>query len=96
MVCPLILVIPPLDLPSAFQLSAILRRLLVSGRTLIWVTHHPGEIPPEIQRVILLKDGMLFADGPRQKVLNARTLGELYETNIRVRHTHGWCDVRPL
>jgi iron complex transport system ATP-binding protein len=60
----------------------------------VWVTHHPGEIPPEIDRVILLKHGRLFAGGPRRKILTSKVLGRLYDMKLKVRWSGAWCDVR--
>lgn len=83
-----------LDFAAALQLGSALRELLRAGRDLVLVTHHPGEIPPEIQRVILLKDGQVFADGPKRTTFTAATLSALYETQLRVGWSDGWCDVR--
>ena len=83
-----------LDFPASIQLLATFRSLHQQGRTLVWVTHHPGEIPPEINRVILLKQGSVFADGPKRSVLTDKMLSELFEVNLHVRWSRGWCDVR--
>jgi iron complex transport system ATP-binding protein len=58
------------------------------------VTHHPGEIPPEIDRVVLLKNGRIFADGRKRDVLTEKVLTRLYEVDLKVRWSGGWCDVR--
>ncbi len=84
-----------LDFTAAIQLIATLRSLLQAGRDLVLVTHHPGEIPPEIDRVVLLRDGRIFADGEKRKILTSQCLSELYQTNLRVTWSRGWCDVRP-
>jgi iron complex transport system ATP-binding protein len=83
-----------LDFSASLHLGVTLRKLLREGRTLVWVTHHPGEIPPEIGRVVLLKHGRIFADGPKREVLNERVLASLYEVDLKVRWSGGWCDVR--
>lgn len=83
-----------LDFPSALQLANTLRSLMKSRHTLVLVTHHPGEIPPEIDRVILLKKGHLFADGPKKEILTSEVLGHLYEVDLKVRWSGDWCDVR--
>ncbi len=83
-----------LDFAAALQLGSTLRELLQAGRDLVLVTHHPGEIPPEIQRVILLKNGRVFADGNKKETLKREVLSELYETELRVSWAGGWCDVR--
>jgi iron complex transport system ATP-binding protein len=85
-----------LDFAASRHLIVTLRQLLRKGRTLVWVTHHPGEIPPEIDRVVLLKDGRLFADGRKREVLADRVLGRLYDVDLKVRWSDGWCDVRFL
>jgi iron complex transport system ATP-binding protein len=84
-----------LDFAASIQLGAVLRELPASGHTLVWVTHHPGEIPPEVERAILLKDGRVFADGPKREVLRAPILGDLYDVDLTVRWSRGWCEVRP-
>ena len=84
-----------LDFAAAIQLTATLRSLLNAGRDLILVTHHPGEIPPEIDRVILLRDGRVYADGKKREIITAGLMSELYQVELRVTWQCGWCDVRP-
>jgi iron complex transport system ATP-binding protein len=84
-----------LDFAAAIQLTGLFQALLDAGRTLVLVTHHPGEIPPGIERIVLLRDGTIFADGPKQAVLTSASLTELYDVPLRVRWSQGWCEVRP-
>lgn len=83
-----------LDFAAAAGLQKVLRRLLADGRTLLWVTHHPGEIPPEIDRVVMLKDGRVFADGPKREVLVDRRLSRLFGLRLKATWSGGWCEVR--
>ncbi len=83
-----------LDFAAAAGLQRVLRRLLKRGRTLIWVTHHPGEIPPEIGRVVMLKEGRVFADGPKRDVLTDRRLSRLFGLHLKATWSDGWCEVR--
>lgn len=85
-----------LDFAASIQLTGTLRTLLQAGRDLTLVTHHPGEIPPEIQRVILLRHGQVFADGTKRDVLKSDLLSDLYQVPLKVAWSHGWCDVRPI
>ncbi|MES2657837.1 MAG: ATP-binding cassette domain-containing protein [Verrucomicrobiota bacterium] len=85
-----------LDFSAALQLGSTLRSLLQAGRDLILVTHHPGEIPPEIGRVILLKNGRVFADGNKRDIITRTHLRELYQAELAVRWSGGWCDVRAV
>lgn len=84
-----------LDFAAAIQLTGMLRTLLGAGRDLVLVTHHPGEIPPEIERVILLREGRIFADGPKRKILTSARLSELYQVPLGITWSRGWCEVRP-
>lgn len=83
-----------LDFAAAIQLTSLLRSLISQDRDLLLVTHHPGEIPPEIQRVILLKNGRVFAEGPKQSTITSALLSQLYEAKLKVKWSGGWCDVR--
>ena len=84
-----------LDFAAAIQLSGLLRSLPKAGRDLVLVTHHPGEIPPEIPRVVLLRNGRVFADGGKRDVITPARMSELYQVNLKVSWSGGWCDVRP-
>ena len=83
-----------LDFSAALQLGSTLRSLIQAGRDLILVTHHPAEIPPEIERVILLKEGRIFADGNKRNIITRAHLNELYHADLTVRWSDGWCHVR--
>jgi iron complex transport system ATP-binding protein len=56
-----------LDLPACFAYMETMRALMRAGKTLLLVTHHIHEIPPEIERVVLLNGGRVAADGPRHR-----------------------------
>jgi iron complex transport system ATP-binding protein len=84
-----------LDFAAATTLTSALRTLIGAGHTLVLVTHHPGEIPPEMERTILLKHGEVAADGPKRRVVNGVSLSELFSVPLAVSWSHGWCSVRP-
>lgn len=79
-----------LDFAASFDYLHRLRRLARAGRTIVLVTHHLGDIPPEVDRVILLKAGRVVADGPKPEVLTAERLSAVYETAIRVAEVEGF------
>ena len=58
------------------------------GPTLVLVTHHVSEIIPEIERVVMLKDGRVFDDGPKGEVLTSERLSALFGVAAQV-HRHG-------
>jgi iron complex transport system ATP-binding protein len=71
-----------LDFHAQFELRELFRKLARSGTGLLLVTHHLPDIVPEIERVLLLKDGRVFRDGAKEDVLTSQTLSELF--NLRV------------
>ncbi|MFM2170438.1 MAG: hypothetical protein RI957_667 [Verrucomicrobiota bacterium] len=83
-----------LDFAGSQLLIQSLRRAMASGCTVVLVTHHPEEIPPEIARVLLLKNGKLWADGPKRKVLSPESLSQLYDLPIELHWRKGWCHAR--
>lgn len=67
-----------LDRRIAAEFAEVLRRIANSGVTLILVTHRFDEIIPEIDRVILVREGRVFDDGPREKVLTDANIDALF------------------
>lgn len=67
-----------LDLAALRELRAHLRELVRDGLSLLLVTHHLEEIVPEMERVVLLKKGTIFADGPKAEVLTAQQLSSVF------------------
>lgn len=82
-----------LDLAAAVQMTQRLRQLMGAGKTLVWVTHHPSEIPPELSRAVILKDGTVFAEGPKEQVIHSAALSEVFGVALEVRWSDGWCQV---
>lgn len=83
-----------LDFAAATELGMAMRELMLGGHTLVMVTHDPREIPPEIERVVMLKEGRVVGDGPCEALLNSERLSELYGLPLEARWSQGWCEVR--
>lgn len=79
-----------LDFAASFDYLQRVRQLSIAGRNIIVVTHHLNEIPPEIDRVVLLQDGRIAADGHKHEVLTDEKLSDVYETSIRVTEIDGF------
>ena len=84
-----------LDLKACHQLLKILRDLCQSGTTLVQVTHRIDTIVPEMQRVLFLRDGRLWGDGPAEQLLQDGPLSQLFETPLRVLKHQGFRQVLP-
>lgn len=75
-----------LDLIARQHLVDTMRDLAREGITLVLVTHHIEEIVPEIERVVLLRGGRIFADGPREALLRDEPLSAVFDGPVRVEH----------
>lgn len=79
-----------LDFAASFDYLSRIRALSDRGHNIVLVTHHLNEIPPEIERVVVLKDGAVVADGHKADVLSSELLSSVYETAIRVTQIDGY------
>ncbi|MBX2820706.1 MAG: ATP-binding cassette domain-containing protein [Rhodothermaceae bacterium] len=73
-----------LDLKACYQYLNTIQSLIEEGKTIILVTHHIHEIPPEVTRVVLINEGKVLADGPKDEILTDEWLSALYETPLKV------------
>lgn len=71
-----------LDFAASFDFLGRLRSL--PDCNLILVTHHLNELPPDIERLVVLKEGRVVADGPKADILDEELLSEVYGTPIRI------------
>ena len=79
-----------LGLAASFDYLDRIRGLATSGHNIVLVTHHLNEIPPEVARVILLREGRIIADGPKAQVLDAALLSSVYDAAIQVAEVDGY------
>jgi iron complex transport system ATP-binding protein len=79
-----------LDLAAQRELRETLSRLAREGTGLVLVTHHLGEILPEIERVILMHAGRIVGDGPRAELLTEARLSELFNAPVRIGRDGEW------
>lgn len=84
-----------LDLPATFQYLDTARGLMRSGKTVILVTHHIHEIPPEISQVVLMKDGRVIDQGPKETVMTSESLSSLFDVGIELVSSNGYFQVLP-
>jgi iron complex transport system ATP-binding protein len=79
-----------LDMSASFEYLDRVRHLIAEGRSLVLVTHHLNEIPPDIGRVVLIRAGVIVADGPKADVLNIKNLRATFDTPLRLKHVDGY------
>jgi iron complex transport system ATP-binding protein len=84
-----------LDLAAQRELREILRAVALGsgdrrGTGIVMVTHHLADILPEIDRVVMMKGGRIFADGPKTELLQAEKLEELFGVELELTERHGY------
>jgi iron complex transport system ATP-binding protein len=84
-----------LDLVARHSFMETVRRLALGGTTIVLITHHIEEIVPEIDRVVLLRDGRILADGSRATNLTAERLSEVFAHPVVVEAAGGYYYARP-
>ncbi|MFT5301083.1 MAG: iron complex transport system ATP-binding protein [Mariniblastus sp.] len=73
-----------LDLTAQFQYLQTIRQLMQTGTTVVLVTHLIHEIPPEIEHVILLKEGRVIVDAPKKSSLTNAQLSDVFGVGVQV------------
>jgi iron complex transport system ATP-binding protein len=79
-----------LDLAAQRDLRLVLRRVAQAGTGILMVTHHLADILPEIQRVIMMRDGRIVADGHRDALLTRERLSELFGVPVELAEREGF------
>ena len=79
-----------LDLSAQRELRNLLRKLAQQGTGILLITHHIADIIPEIDRILLLREGRIIADGPKSQLLTASTLSSLFQTEVQITEKDGF------
>ena len=83
-----------LDIAAQYQLRETMRQLAREGIGILLVTHHLTDIIPEIERVILLRQGRILADGAKEAVLTPGRLTELFGVPVTITRDDGYFHLR--
>jgi iron complex transport system ATP-binding protein len=78
-----------LDPRATWHFLQTLRELATPERSLVLVTHHVDDIVPEVSRVVMLKNGRVFADGPKREVMTSECLSELFDFPATIEERDG-------
>jgi iron complex transport system ATP-binding protein len=84
-----------LDFPSRSHYRKALTNAINKDKTIVMITHELSQILPEINRIILMKDGMIYKIGNKEELLNEEILSQLYGQKVYVAKKNGiysaWC-----
>jgi iron complex transport system ATP-binding protein len=82
-----------LDLVAQHTLRQTMRTLAHGGTGIILVTHELADIIPEIQRVVLMREGRIVADGPKEEILEVERLESLFGIRLSMARRDGYYHV---
>jgi iron complex transport system ATP-binding protein len=78
-----------LDMHALNKFKNVLSKIIRAGTRVVLITHHLPDIIPEINRVILMKKGRIFRDGPKDEILNDENMRELFDVDIHIQRKNG-------
>jgi iron complex transport system ATP-binding protein len=82
-----------LDMHATHELREVFRKLAARGISIVMVTHHLPDIIPEMQRIVLMRQGKVVGDGPKEKILEAGALSAVFGLQVEVLERGGYYHV---
>lgn len=79
-----------LDPEGMYYVRKAMRDLVAIGKSIILVTHYPEDIIPEIDRVVMIKEGGIYADGPKEELLTSARMSSLFDVPLRILAQDGY------
>ena len=73
-----------LDPQGMHYVRRSMRAIAQSGRAILLVTHYAEDIIPEIERLLLIKDGSVHADGSKEELLCDEAMSSLFDVPMSV------------
>lgn len=78
-----------LDLHAQYKFRKILRKISKSGTGIVLITQNLHDIIPQISRVILMRKGRFYKDGPKSEILTSRNISGLFKVPVRIKKENG-------
>ena len=72
------------DPEGMYYVRSSMRKLAQAGKGIVLITHYPEDIIPEIGRLVLIKEGKIFADGPKEEMLSDGMMEALFGVPLKV------------
>jgi len=85
-----------LDYKSKFFVIDKVNELSKLNTNILCVSHDISTITKIYDRVIMLKDGKIIADGDQNKVINSENLNNLYGIQVEVTNNNGLWNINRL
>ncbi|MCL2786808.1 MAG: ATP-binding cassette domain-containing protein [Methanomassiliicoccaceae archaeon] len=85
-----------LDIVIKEQFRGMFDSLIAGGTGIIMITHDLEDIPSRIDRVVMMRNGSIFADGRKNELLNDGVVSNLYASPVSVVRDGDAYRMRPL
>lgn len=79
-----------LDLGAQHDLRELLRGLAQRGVAIMLITHHIADVLPEMERVVMMREGRIIADGSKKELLTEARLSGLFGREISLSDREGY------
>jgi iron complex transport system ATP-binding protein len=79
-----------LDVFAQHGLREAMRELAQSGIGIVLVTHHLSDVIPEIDRVVLMRQGKIQADGRKDELLEPEQISRLFGIRVEITRRDGY------
>lgn len=76
-----------LDFQNQIRIWKIMRKIVESGKTILACSHDPNQVAWFCDRVIVVGNGGVIADGNPAEAINEQTLGKIYQNTCTVQKT---------
>ncbi len=78
-----------MDIIARKSFRETMSALAAEGKGLLMATHDMEDIVPEVDRVVMLKEGRVFRDGAKEELLNDETMSSLFGVPVKVLRSGG-------
>ncbi|AGI47884.1 ABC-type molybdenum transport system, ATPase component/photorepair protein PhrA [Thermoplasmatales archaeon BRNA1] len=78
-----------LDIVMKSKFRQMFDILTGTGVSIVMITHDLTDIPVKLDRVVMIRDGRIYADGRKSELLNDETVSGVYGAPIKVECTDG-------
>lgn len=78
-----------LDIVMKSKFRAMFDILIEKGVSIVMITHELTDIPTSVRRIVMIRNGEVFADGPKEELLTDTLVSDLYGEPIKVESNQG-------
>ncbi len=83
-----------LDIVMKSKFRKMFDLMTETGVNMVMITHDLTDIPLSLDRIVMIKDGKIYADGPKSEILTSEKISELFDESINVQCNNGLYSMR--